>query len=394
MPSTLRATLLSAALLDELTFGFLTIALPLLRDRYHLTYDEVGLLFTAGAVSSLLIEPAINLVSDRGSKRTPILLGAVVLALAFALAGVASSYPLLILAFGAIWPATGAATDLPQAALVDAAPAAATGIMTRWTLLSGIGDLLSPLAIGALTALAFGWPALCAVAAALWLAFAALIACQRLPRPVFAHAESSAAAEPGILAGVRAALRDRTLLRWMAVVLLADMMDEVFLAFAGLYLRDRLHLPPGLAGVALGANLAGGLAALVILDRLAGRLRTPALLSWLAVLASGGVALLLLAPAPWVAVAGLFLSGVGAAGWYPLAKARAYEALPGRSGTVRALLGLGEPYQVALPAIVGLIASRWGIGPALAFLGISGIGVLVVAPRREGAPVAPVTAAR
>lgn len=388
MPRALRATLLSAALLDELTFGFLTVALPLLRDHYRLSYDEIGLLFAAGALSSLVIEPIVNLLSDRGSKRGPIMLGAIILALAFALAGVAPSYALLILAFAVMWPAIGAAVDISQTALVDATPTGATATMTRWTLMSGVGDLLSPLAVGALVALAFGWLALCVVAAVLWLFFAALVALQPPAKPSPAAAAAADDEQSGLLTGVRAALRNRTLLRWMVVVLLADMMDEVFLAFAALYLRDRLAFSPGMVTVAIGAGMAAGLAALAILDRAAGRLSARALLPWLALLAGAGVALLLLAPAPWVAVAGLVVANAGAAGWYPLAKAEAYGALPGRTGTVRALIGLGEPYNVALPALTGLIASHWGIGSAVAFLGISGVGVLAVVPRRARKPVA------
>src|SRR5215472_11220336 len=60
----LRAMLLAMALFDELTCGFLVIALPLLRDRLHLSYAEAGLLFTVGALASLLVEPVINVVSD------------------------------------------------------------------------------------------------------------------------------------------------------------------------------------------------------------------------------------------------------------------------------------------------------------------------------------------
>lgn len=388
MSRALRATLLSAALLDELTFGFLTVALPLLRDHYHLSYDEIGLLFTAGALSSLVIEPVVNLLSDRGSKRGPIMLGAIVLALAFALAGAAPGYALLILAFAVMWPAIGAAVDISQTALVDATPTGATATMTRWTLMSGVGDLLAPLAVGALVALAFGWLALCIAAAVLWLVFAAVVALQPPAKPSPAAAASADDEQPGLLVGIRAALRNRTLLRWMVVVLLADMMDEVFLAFSALYLRDRLAFSPGMVTVAIGAGMAAGLAALAILDRAAGRLSARALLPWLALLAGAGVALLLLAPAPWVAVAGLVVANAGAAGWYPLAKAEAYGALPGRTGTVRALIGLGEPYNVALPGLTGLIASHWGIGSAVAFLGLSGVGVLVVVPRRARKPVA------
>src|SRR5512146_690583 len=122
-PRLLRATLAATALLDELTTGLLVVGLPLVRDTLHLSYDQAGFLFTAGALSSLLLEPGINLASDRASKRLPILVGMLCLVAAFLLAAAAPSFALLLLACGVLFPANGAAVGLAQAALVDASTA-------------------------------------------------------------------------------------------------------------------------------------------------------------------------------------------------------------------------------------------------------------------------------
>ncbi|HEX8729024.1 MAG TPA: hypothetical protein VF739_10395, partial [Ktedonobacterales bacterium] len=143
----LRATLLSTALLDELTFGFLVVGLPLARDRFGMSYEQVGLLFTVGALAALVIEPGVNIASDHISKRVPILSGMFVLVGAFALAGLTTNYALLLLAVALADPAIGAAVGLAQAALVEQQPALATRTLTRWTLLSSVGDLLSPLVV-------------------------------------------------------------------------------------------------------------------------------------------------------------------------------------------------------------------------------------------------------
>lgn len=60
-----RGVLFTTALLDELTTGLLVVALPLLRDTLHLSYAQAGLIFTAGALSSVLIEPPITLAAAR-----------------------------------------------------------------------------------------------------------------------------------------------------------------------------------------------------------------------------------------------------------------------------------------------------------------------------------------
>jgi len=59
-----RWTLLSMPLLDELISGFPVVGLPLLRDQLGLSYDQVGLLFSVGALSGMVIEPFINILSD------------------------------------------------------------------------------------------------------------------------------------------------------------------------------------------------------------------------------------------------------------------------------------------------------------------------------------------
>src|SRR5260370_6657932 len=164
-----RSLLLCMGLVDELVVGIPVVALPLLRDRLGLSYVQIGLLFTAGALSSIVLEPLINLFSDRGSKRPWILSGLLILAVAFVVMSNATSYTLLLLAFIVYFPATDAATGLSQAVVIDAAPGEAARTMTRWTLLSSIGDFLAPLVVAAFVALRLGWTELCWLAAGCWL---------------------------------------------------------------------------------------------------------------------------------------------------------------------------------------------------------------------------------
>ena len=65
----LRSTLLGVGLLDEIIAGFAVIGLPLIRDQFRLSYAQIGLLFTAAALVAMLLDPIVNLLSDRGSKR-------------------------------------------------------------------------------------------------------------------------------------------------------------------------------------------------------------------------------------------------------------------------------------------------------------------------------------
>lgn len=377
-----RATLLATALLDEATIGFLVVALPLVRDAFHLSYEQVGLLFTVGSISSLIFEPVIALLSDRGSKRWPILLGMLACVAGFALAGLAAGYLLLLLAFVLLYPALGAAVTLSQAALVDVRPEAASQTLARWTLLSGVGDVLAPLLVSAALATGRDWRSLCLLAAAIWLAAAVVTGPQRFPATAAAPTDSEGDEPPaGTLAALRDALRDRLLLRWVVIVILATALDEIYLGFAALYLRDQLHLSISGVSLALFAFLAGGVISLVVLDRVVQRVRSERLLPGLMLIVLVGVGGLLLAPnGAWAAVA-LFVTGMAASAWYPIAKAAAYSTRPGRSGSVLAVVNLGQPFEIALPAVVGFLAGRFGLPAAIACLGLAPVAVLILAPR-------------
>ena len=389
----LRATLLSTALLDELTFGFLVVGLPLARDRFGMSYEQVGLLFTVGALAALVIEPGVNIASDHISKRVPILSGMFVLVGAFALAGLTTNYALLLLAVALADPAIGAAVGLAQAALVEQQPALATRTLTRWTLLSSVGDLLSPLVVAVTATAGGGWMALSFIAASVWL----LAAIMTIPLPFPPPAVSPAAADDdeeapkqplwaSLRLAIYSALRDRVLLRWMGILLMATMVDEVFLGFAGLLLHDRLRASVGATSLLLALGMIGGMIGLFALERfLTSRPEQHRagvrLLPWLALLTLAGIVALLLAPALWLAGVALFAIGLGATSWYPVARAATYDRLPGRAGLARAITGLIMPLELALPVVVGLLAERFGLVVALGFLGLAPVGVLLLIPR-------------
>jgi len=78
----------------------------------------------------------------------------------------------------------------------------------------------------------------------------------------------------------------------------------------------------------------------------------------------------------------LFVIGFGSSGLYPIAKAEAYARQPGHSGTVRAIISFGAPFEVVLPGIVGLIAGHFGILFGLGFLGLAPLLILVLKPHQ------------
>ncbi|HEV2583560.1 MAG TPA: MFS transporter, partial [Ktedonobacteraceae bacterium] len=235
--SLLRLSLLNMGLLDELLAGFFVIGLPLSRQQLGLSYGQIGLIFSVAALAGMVFDPVINLLSDRGSKRWWILGGLCGLVIADILAGSIATFPVLLVAWALGYTSGGAAIGLSQAALIDGAPGESTRTMTRWTMVSGVGDLLSPLAVTTILAAGLGWTGLCLISAGLWLAVALVILPQRFPRPGASYSHENEEHDGGtgksdvenlydteahvsILQGLRQGLRDRILLRWATLEVL------------------------------------------------------------------------------------------------------------------------------------------------------------------------------
>ena len=227
--SLLRLTLINMGLLDELISGFTFIGLPLLRNQLGLSYEQIGLIFSVAGCSSMLLDPLLFLLSDRSSKRWWILGGQLGLACAFILAGSAHAFIPLLAAFALMGPAGAAAVALSQAALIDSTPGDSARTMTRWTLLSSIGDFLSAFAVTTIVASGLGWSGMCWIAAGCWLVTAVFVWSQPFPHAAHFHGRGSDDPPVSVLAGLRQVLRDGVLLRWAVLSVLTTMLDEVFL---------------------------------------------------------------------------------------------------------------------------------------------------------------------
>ncbi len=379
----LNLLLINMGLLDELISGCLFIGLPLLRGQLGLTYEQIGLIFSVSAVSGVVFEPPLYLFSDRGSKRGWILGGLLGLTCAFILAGSVSSFLLLIVAFSLTPPAGAMAIGLSQAALIDNAPGAGARVMTRWTMLSSIGDFLSPLAVTAIVSFGLGWRGLCWIAAGCWLAAALGIWFQRFPQGHHSYSQRDDEPAMSIWAALRVALRDTVLLRWVILSMLTTMLDEIFLTFLVLYLRDILRASPLVSGLTIAIGMAGGFLGLFLLDRLLERIAPLRLLRIASLLALVGVLSLLLVRTLWFVPLAFFIVSLGSACLYPIVESQAYARLPGRSGMKCFISSLCQPFEIVLPAIVGFVAGRFGLLASLVVLGSAPVFFLLLAPRSE-----------
>ena len=397
---------LAVELADELVDGAKGAALPLISRDLRLSYGQVGLLASVPLLVGGALELPLGILAGDGRRRRLAVLGGGVLFIfSLVAAAGARSFAVLLAALTLFYPASGAFVSLTQAELMDAWPDRQAQVMARWDLAGATGAVAGPLLLTAVLAAGGGWRAAylaLAVAAALaWLG-----TCLREPLPPAPPAPAAAGAKPtaagpepeaaGLDASaggqpwtarareVLAALRDRSVLRWLLLLQVADLLGDVFTGFLALYLVKVVHLSPVVAAAAiairLGAGLAGDAALIAVLERVAD----------LTVLRAGAVAAALLYPA-FLLVPGtvaklviLAALSMATAPWYPVLQARLYGSLPGRSSIAVTLSSAAGLAGGLGPLAVGLIADAFGLPWALA--GLVAVPVAVLAGTAGAGP--------
>jgi MFS transporter, FSR family, fosmidomycin resistance protein len=319
-----------------------------------------------------VVEPVLGVAAVTWRRRALVLAGGAGFALALALAAVAPSFWVLLVAFSLLYPASGAFVSLSQATLMDLEPARRQQNMARWTFAGAIGAVAGPLLLAVFAWAGLGWRELFVGFAAVTVALMLLV--RRAP------GDSTDGDRPRVREALRL-LRRRDVFRWLFLLELSDLLLDVFLVFLALYFVDEVGASLGTAGLAVavctGAGLAGSAFMIPVLNRLDGLryLRASALVS--------GVLFVAFLLVPGVA-AKLALVGAIAivnAGWYPVLKARLYDALGAASGlalTVGALF----PLNAVLPLGIAALAEQFGLAIALWPLLAAPVALLVLVPRR------------
>lgn len=373
------------AFTDELASGVVPAGSPELAASFGLTASQAaGWTLVAFQILGVVLEPPLLALAKGRRARTLRILGLWLMAASVLGAALAPSYGVLLAALVLYGPASGLGTNLAQSALALAHPDRVESVLARWSLLGSVGDLVAPAVLAASVALGAGWRgALLGVGA---MAILQAIAATRGPAEGPGGGGSSEAAA-SLRGALRSAIASPALLGWsLATVLCGAFMDELLVSFGALWLAGRLQADASHRAVVLSAWVLGGMIGSALLARVAGRFRSSTLLA----VSGAGCALAYLA---WLASRGWLASALtfGAAGlfaaWhYPLVRARAFATMPDQPHLVLAVGSACTVVDLALPAVVGLIADRAGLLPALLVLLLQPLGALVaaVAARRGG----------
>ena len=330
-----------------------------------------------------LLELPLGVLAGEGKRRRlAVLAGGIVFVLT--LLGIASarSFAVLLCAFVAFYPASGAFVSLTQAELMDTWPDRHAQVMARWELAGSIGAVAGPLLLTAVLASGGGWRdaylVLAVLAALAWLG--RCLRGRQAAGTGTVEASGEAGRRPWAVRGreVLAALRDWGTVRWLVLLQVADLLGDVFTGFLALYLVDVEHVRPAIAALAiairLGASLAGSSALIVVLERVGDLTVLRATAAAAALLYPG----FLLVPGVAPKLAILAVLSAASAPWYPLLQARLYGSLPGRSSAAVTLSSAAGLAGGLGPLAVGLTAQAFGLGWALAGLVVVPLAVLAL----------------
>lgn len=375
------ALLLGVELLDELYSGVPSVGSADIQAGFAVSYGVTAwaLLLVPGGLA-LLVEPWLFVLADRHPRKWFVCGGLLAMGAAALLASVATHVALVSVALTLAWIGSGSAVNLAQATLVDARPHERERVLTRWALLGEVGDLLAPALMAGVAVVGASWRTAFVIVGAvmvlwgLWLSRQPFDAIQ----PVEAE-EDDDAPEPTVLGALREALGRRRLMFWLGATALCDLLDEIVVVFAALYLRDELGLGSVARSAIIAAAIAGAIVGVMITDRLLKTRPAIPLLLWSSVACVVSYVAWLAARDAWSSGLCFFFVGVFAAPMYPIASAQAYAALPGRSGTVNAAAHAFTPLVLAAPWLLGLVADRAGLLVALGLLLLQPAGMLVVA---------------
>lgn len=370
-------TLLFIEFLDELVFGAREAAWPLVRDQLHLDYAQIGLLLGIPPIVATFLESIFGVLADTGYRRRIILGGGIAFAIAMLVTALSQSFGVLLIAFCIFYPASGAFVSLSQATLMDVDPNRHEQNMACWTFAGAVGVFVGPLLLGGMNG---DWRGLAIAFAALTII--TLVIVSRLP----IKENSDVGEQANLLDGMRAALRDLRrfeVLRWLFLLDFADLMGDVLLGYAALYMVDVAGADIATAGVAIavltGTGLLGDLLIIPILERVRGLtyLRYSAVLNFVLYVA------FLLAPGIIPKIILLASVGIFNSGWYSVLQGQLYSAMPGRSGTVLTVTNIFGLFGSIVPFAIGAAAQAFGLDLAMWLLLLGPIAIFIGIPRKH-----------
>ena len=380
--------------LDELHYGLQSAALPAIHTDLALTYAQIGLLLGLPKIAGTVIEPFLMLLGDSSWRKKLVVGGGIGIIVALLLTASSTSFLTLLLAFIVSFPASGAFVSLSQATLMDLNPGRTSQMMARWTVYGSLGNLLGPaiLVAGFAVGLSWRWSYLAVALIALGLVII-LWRKKFPPRPQNGEdgeksgPQLSLSELPGWMwRNLRLAITSRTLLRWVILLEISDLMLDVFISYAALYFADVAGLTPAQTSLVILLLMLAGLLADLILVQILEHFPGRRLVRLTAAVSIPLFIAFLLAPGTLAKVALAILLRFSTTGWYQVMQGEAYAAVPTKSGTVAAINSIAGLLGGLLVWLVGTTANRFGLSMAMWLLLAAPISLVIFVPINQREP--------
>jgi predicted MFS family arabinose efflux permease len=353
--------------------------MPFLRTELDIDYTTASLHFSAFALGAVLLGLFGDRLSARWGRLASLWGGAFgMTAGAVLLVSVPSTWGTIPGAFvmglcGALVIATS------QALLSDGHGEFGAVAVTESNITASACAIAAPLLVGASAAAGLGWRAALAVPVAALV----LLASTYLFRPLDLPQTTAKSGDRS----VRPTLPLRYWGLWALVAL--GVASEWCVAYWGAdFLADGTGLSRPAAATSLTAYFAAMLVGRIASSRLARTLPATLLLAATLGLALVGFPLFWFSPGSILTLAGLFVTGLGIGGVYPLGVSAAIASAPGNSDAAAARLAIGGGGAILVaPFILGALADRIGIATAFGIvipMLLAALSLALVAMRRDG----------
>lgn len=389
MTPNLRTARLGAVLtfvLGGLMVGTMTVRIPALTDKLGLSESAVGTILLAWGLGALVTMQSMRRVMARAGSRTVLRVGGPLTAIGLVAVALAPNLPLLLAAAVFFGMAFG---------MVDIAMNAQGSTVERAYGRPLMNGMHAGWCVGAITAGGVG--SLSILLGLSFTANVALVGLAALPvMVVLGRAYLPDAPAPEASGAGRRRMPPVVYLLG-ALMFFAFMVEGVVADWNGLYLRDTLGAPEAVAALGYPVFEIGMLIARLAGDRLRSRFGVRGMLTVSGLATAAFFAVVLLAPAPVVAVGAVFFVGLGVATISPLTLSLAGTATANPGPAIAQAGAMGYAGLLLGPVVIGFLSDVTSLRTALGSAVVLGLLIAVASrllPRREPGAIIPGQAAR
>ncbi|MER6947015.1 MFS transporter [Nonomuraea sp. NPDC000554] len=367
--------------LSGLMVGTMTVRIPALTDKLGLSESTIGLILLAWGLGALVTMQSMRRIMARKGSRAVLRVGGPLTAAGLVALAFAPNLPLLLAAaafFGMAFGAVDIAMNA-QGSTVERAyrRPLMNGLHAGWCV-----GAISAGAVGSLSImLGLSFTANVALVGLVSLPVMLLIGRTYLPEP---RARESAATTARRLPPIVYLLG--------AIMFFAFMVEGTVADWNGLFMRDTLGAPEAVAALGYPVFEVGMLVARLTGDRLRARFGVRGIMTVSGLATAGFFVVVLVAPAPLVAVFAMFFVGLGVATVSPMTLSLAGTATATPGPAIAQAGAMGYAGLLMGPVVIGFLSDVTSLRTALGIAVVLGVLIAVAArflPREEPAAVTP-----